>query len=185
MEEEVLCGASSELNQFLHVDFYVPLCEIERLFLSDFSFPVSSLGVIYKNLALSLPPLASPTIRWIWLCSQLSRSKSPQPGLLTSSWFLFCMLLIHAVGWSIIKWRKMKTWCYAKEFCCCLAYYERWVSFWANRQEGITLSLMYSTSGSFFGALVLPQGLWEEWQCWCRQELSMSLGLFLIEFVTT
>lgn len=85
MEDEVFCGAGSELNQFLYVDFYVPLCEIERLFLSDFSFLASSLGVIYKTPALPLPPLASPTIRWVWLCSQLSRSKSPQPGLLTSS----------------------------------------------------------------------------------------------------
>lgn len=93
------CGAGSELNQFLREDFYVPLCETERLFLSDFSFLASSLGVIYKNPALPPPPLASPTIRCVWLCSQLLRSKCPQPGLLTSSWFIFCMLLFAC--WSM------------------------------------------------------------------------------------
>lgn len=30
-------------------------------------------------------------------------------------------------------------WCYARQFCCCLADYERWVWFWANRQEWIML----------------------------------------------
>lgn len=48
MEDEVMCGAGSELNHLLHVDFYVSLYEIERLFLSDFSF-LASFVVIYNN----------------------------------------------------------------------------------------------------------------------------------------
>lgn len=46
MEDKVLCSACSELNQFLRVDFYVPLCEIEILFLSDLTFLAFSLGLI-------------------------------------------------------------------------------------------------------------------------------------------
>lgn len=43
------------------------------------------------------------------------------------------------MGQSTIKRRKIRVWCYARRFCCCLADYGRWMWFWANRQERIML----------------------------------------------
>lgn len=146
--------------------------------LQDYFFQISvfwPLEVIYKNPALSPLPLASPMIRWIWLCSQLSRSKSPQPGLLTSSWFLFRMLLFAC--WSVpwdgaqLNEEKWKHGAMPDSFAAVLLIMKDECDSGQTDKNGNAVSLMCSTSGSFFGALVLPQDLWEEQQHLCRQEL--------------
>lgn len=94
-----------------------------------------------QNPALPPCPLASPTIDVSGSVPSSQEVNLPRPAdeLLVSFLHVVVCLLIRAMGQSTIKWRKMKTWCYARQFCCCLADYERWVCFWAIRQEWIML----------------------------------------------
>lgn len=91
-------------------------------------------------------------IRWIWLCSQLSRSKSPEPGLLTSSWFLFCMLLFAC--WSMpwdgaqLNEEKWKHGAMPDSFAAVLLIMKHECDSGQTDKNGNVLSLVCSTSGS-------------------------------------